>query len=151
MPEKLKAVLIEAINDEYKSRAMYRAAISKFGEIRPFTNIVEAEGRHIDALLPLFDKYGFAVPEDDWPSRIESPASILEACRLGVEAEIENAEMYFRLLESTTDYPDAQAVLKQLQRASKENHLPAFQRCVERGGSQGRGRGQHRRRGQHSQ
>jgi hypothetical protein len=29
--------------------------------------------------------------------------------------------------------PDVEAVLKQLQRASRENRLPAFQRCVERG------------------
>ena len=148
MSEKLSNVLIEAINDEYKARATYRLVISKFGKIRPFINIVEAESRHIEALLPLFDKHGVTVPEDDWGSRIETPSSILEACRLGVEAEIENAEMYDRLLDSTTEYPDVQDVLMQLQRASKENHLPAFQRCVEREGNQGEGRGPCRQRGQ---
>jgi len=64
MPDKLESVLTEAINDEYKARATYRMIISKFGEIRPFINIVEAESRHIQALLPLFDKYGVPVPED---------------------------------------------------------------------------------------
>jgi len=108
---------------------------------------VEAESRHIEALLPLFDKYGVAVPEDHWNSRIEAPQSILEACRVGVDAENKNAEMYDRLLKLTVDYPDVQRVLMQLQRASAENHLPAFQRCVERGGSQGQGRGQQRRHG----
>jgi len=49
--------------------------------------------------------------------------------------------MYDRLLNDTIDYPDVQAVLKRLQRASTENHLPAFQRCVERGGAQGKGLG----------
>ncbi|MDO6514604.1 DUF2202 domain-containing protein [Neptuniibacter sp. 2_MG-2023] len=141
MSEKLKNALVEAINDEYKARATYRAVINTFGEIRPFINIVEAEGRHVEALLPLFAKYNIAVPEDDWDTRIEIPSSILDACMLGVEDEIENAEMYDRLLEATTDYPDVQAVLKRLQRASKENHLPAFQRCVERGGAQGKGLG----------
>ncbi|WP_350432566.1 hypothetical protein ABIS04_03070 [Shewanella sp. H8] len=143
MSENVNNALIEAINDEYKSRATYRAVINKFGEIRPFINIVAAEGRHIDALLPLFAKYNITIPIDDWDSRIKTPATILEACQLGVEDEIENAQMYDRLLELTVDYPDIQAVLKQLQRASKENHLPAFQRCVERGG-----RGQQNRRGQ---
>jgi len=147
MSETLSAVLLEAINDEYKARATYRQIISKFGEIRPFINIVEAESRHIEALLPLFDKYGVAVPEDHWNSRIEAPQSILEACRVGVDAENKNAEMYDRLLKLTVDYPDVQRVLMQLQRASAENHLPAFQRCVERGGSQGQGRGQQRRHG----
>ena len=142
-------VLIEAIDDEYKARATYRQVIKKFGEIRPFINIVDAESRHIEALLPLFDKYDVAVPEDNWDSRIEAPRSILEACQTGVEAEIENAEMYDRLFESTVDYPDIQYVLTQLQRASTENHLPAFQRCVERGGNQNQGRGKQGRHGQH--
>lgn len=128
-----------------KARATYRAVIQKFGDIRSFINIVDAESRHINALLPLFGKYGIAVPEDDWASRIETPQSILEACRVGVEAEIGNGEMYDRLLKLTSDYPDVQHVLMQLQRASIENHLPAFQRCVEREGSQGQGRGQQRR------
>jgi hypothetical protein len=149
MPETLSNALIEAINDEYKARATYLHVISKFGEIRPFINIVEAEGRHIEALLALFNKYEIAVPEDHWYSRIQPPESLIEACRIGVEAEIENAEMYDRLLDSTKEYPDVQQVLSQLQRASAENHLPAFQRCVERGGKPGKGRGQHRRRGQH--
>jgi len=156
MSENLKDALIEAINDEYKSRAAYNAVINKFGEIRPFINIVAAEGRHVEALLPLFDKYNIAIPVDDWNSRIDTPESVLDACHLAVEDEIENAEMYERLLGLTMDYPDVQEVLKNLQRASKENHLPAFQRCVERGGvkegggngggrkgdAKGRGRGQ---------
>jgi hypothetical protein len=137
----LESVLVEAINDEYKARATYRLVIEEFGDIRPFSNIVEAEGRHIEALLPLFKKYGITVPEDDWHSRITPPSSIIDACRQGVEDEIENAEMYHRLLDASKDYPDVQLVLSRLQRASKENHLPAFQRCVERGGSLGQGKG----------
>lgn len=147
MLETIEDVLVEAIHDEYKARATYRHVIDKFGEIRPFVNIVEAEGRHIRALLPLFDKYGVEVPEDDWASRTEAPESILEACQVGVAAEIENGEMYERLLSLSVDYPDVHSVLTQLQRASVENHLPAFQRCVERVGSQGQGRGRRGRRG----
>ena len=134
MTENIKNVLIEAINDEYKARATYRKVIRKFGEIRPFINIVDAESRHIEALVSLFEKYNLDVPEDTWDSRIETPQTVLEACRTGFEAEIENAEMYDRLLKLTGDYPDIQRVLKQLQRASKENHLPAFHRCIEREG-----------------
>jgi len=153
MSEILSAVLIEAINDEYKARATYRKVINKFGEIRPFINIVEAESRHIEALLPLFEKYGITVPEDNLALNIEAPQTIMEACQIGVEAEVENAEMYDRLLELIVDYPDVQHVLVQLQRASAENHLPAFQRCVERAGGkgQGAGRGQRHRHGRHLQ
>ena len=140
MADTIRNVLTEAINDEYKARATYRQVIRKFGEIRPFINIVEAESRHIDALLPLFDRYGVAVPEDDWLARIETPESIHDACQVGVEAEIQNGEMYDRLLKLSEGYPDIQYVLLRLQRASIENHLPAFQRCIERGERHGQGR-----------
>lgn len=129
----LEKVLVEALDDEYKACATYGHIISIFGEIRPFINIIEAEKRHIQALLPLFRKYGFSIPEDTWSNRIETPNSILEACQAGVEAEIENAEMYDRLLAAIKDYVDVQQVFKNLQRASQESHLPAFQRCVENG------------------
>ena len=147
MSEVLCSVLVEAIDDEYKSRATYLSVIRKFGDVRPFTNIAEAEGRHIEALISLFKKYGFPVPEDTWASRIKTPQTLMEACRAGVKDEIENAEMYDRLLASTKEYPDVQKVLMRLQRASVENHLTAFQRCVERGAESGQGRG--RRYGQH--
>jgi len=139
MSTTLVAVLSEAIDDEYKARAIYQLVIEKFGEIAPFSNIVKAEGRHIEALLMLFRKYNISVPEDNWASRVEVPSSILAACETGVAAEIENAAMYDRLLEATGQYPDVQNVLKNLQRASQENHLPAFQRCVARGGTGGQG------------
>lgn len=141
MSATVRKILVEAINDEYKARATYRLIIEKFGEVRPFINIVDAEGRHVDALLPLFDKYGVPVPEDDWATRIEPPESIREACEIGVEAEIENGAMYDRLLKSSEGYPDIQYVLLQLRRASIENHLPAFRRCAERGGRGGQGHG----------
>jgi len=126
--------LTEAIQDEYKARATYRAVIKAFGEVRPFINVVEAEERHIRALLPLFDKYGVPVPRDEWPSRVKVPESVEKACQAGVRAEVDNAAMYRRLIESTRDFPDVQEVLTRLKRASAENHLPAFRRCVDRAG-----------------
>lgn len=38
--------------------------IDRFGSIRPFTNIVKSEETHIGLLAPLFEKYGFDLPED---------------------------------------------------------------------------------------
>jgi hypothetical protein len=148
----LQANLTEALNDEYQARALYRKVIQAFGPVRPFVNIIEAEQRHIEALLPLFERYGFPIPQDDWEERIKLPASLLEACCLGVEAEIANAAMYNRLLAST-QAPAVRAVFRHLQAASRERHLPAFQRCVARGervgsvsdGGRRCGRGQGRR------
>lgn len=129
--------LKEALDDEYKAQATYRCVIDAFGAVRPFVNIVEAEGRHAAALIALFEKYGLPVPEDPWPGRVSAPGSVEEACRMGIEGEIENAEMYDRLLAAVEE-PDVQAVLERLRTASQENHLPAFQRCLERQQADGR-------------
>jgi rubrerythrin len=131
MLEPLNSALTEALQDEYKARTTYRLILDKFGEIAPFRNIVEAEERHIQALLPLFQKYGIPIPADEWEAKIQVPDSISVACELGVQAEIENAELYQRLLQLTQKYPDVQRVFLNLQRASQANHLPAFQRCVD--------------------
>ncbi len=129
----LQEVLTEALDDEYKARAMYRKVIDQFGPVRPFVNIVEAEERHIAVLLPLFEKYRIAPPKDNWAKMVRVPDTVLEACQAGVDAEIENIAMYDRLLGAVQE-EDVVRVLTNLHAASREHHLPAFQRCVERGG-----------------
>lgn len=130
-------VLREALDDEYRARATYRNVIDTFGPVRPFVNIVEAEDRHAQALLSLFARFGLEPPPDRWAGRVAAPASLREACQAGVEAEIENEAMYERLLRQT-EHPDVLAVMRRLQQASQERHLPAFRRCLERmGGADG--------------
>jgi len=148
MLKKLKEALAEALEDEYKARATYQLVLQKFGDIRPFVNILQSEERHIQALFSLFQKYQIPIPVDTWKDRVETPNSVWLACEAGVEAEIENGEMYQQLLAMTEEYPDVQRVFLNLQRASQENHLRAFQRCAQRSGnapiSAGQGRRQHR-------
>ncbi|MEQ8734446.1 MAG: DUF2202 domain-containing protein [Rhodospirillaceae bacterium] len=121
----------EAIIDEYKARATYRKVIEKFGPIRPFINIVEAENRHVNALLRLFDRFGVEPPLDGWPERVSAPSSELQACQDALDGEMENMEMYDRLLKQVR-HPTVKEVLQNLKAASRDNHLPAFQRCVRR-------------------
>ena len=150
MPKILEAILTEALEDEYKARASYQCVLNKFGDVRPFSNIIASENWHIGALSVLFQKYDIAIPDDNWETKVEAPTSRLAACESGVAAEIENAAMYDRLIKLAEAYPDVQAVLRQLQRASQEDHLPAFQRCVARGNKPGEPStgGRRRRRGQ---
>jgi rubrerythrin len=131
MNSSLKDRLTEALDDEYKALAAYRKVIEKFGPIRPFVNIVEAEARHAAALLSLFERYGIPVPEDRWPERVTAPDTVEEACRSAVEAEIYNMAMYDRLLAATPE-PDVRRVLENLRSASRDRHLPAFKRCFQR-------------------
>ncbi len=123
--------LCEALDDEYKARATYRAVIEAFGPVRPFVNIVEAEERHAQALLRLFERFGVAPPEDRHAGRVAAPESLAAACAQAIAAEVENAEMYARLLGQVA-HAAVRRVLANLMRASQSRHLPAFRRCLAR-------------------
>lgn len=144
----IKQAMVDAINDEYRARAYYQAVINKFGDVRPFSNIVQAEDRHVQLWEGLFAQYGLTVPEDSFTGHMTAPGTLLEACQAGVEAERADAEMYANFLDTIED-PTLQAVFTRLRRVSLENHLAAFERCVANNGQpcpsgQGPGQGQGR-------
>lgn len=128
-------VLQEALDDEYHAWSTYDQVIRDLGDVQPFSNIREAEARHIEALQSLFVQYALPVPENPWPDRVERYANLQAACKAAVAAEIANVTLYDRLL-GTARNADVIAVLRNLQEASKMRHLPAFQRCIERAGGQ---------------
>ena len=137
--EKTKGIILEALKDEYKARAFYRLVIKTFGPVHPFINIVDAEDTHAKTLEALCARYGIPLPPDDWEGKLERPASVLEACQAGVNGEIENIAMYDRFLRETKE-PEVRALFQRLQARSRDAHLPAFERCVARGGQTDRGR-----------
>ncbi|HUH37118.1 MAG TPA: DUF2202 domain-containing protein [Spongiibacteraceae bacterium] len=142
--------LHEALDDEYMACSTYDQVIQDFGEVAPFSNIRDAERRHITSLLALYKRYGLPVPENTWSGRVDRYPSLLAACQAGVAAEIANGGMYERLL-SVIEKPDIRRVLTHLQAASQQRHLPAFQRCVAGGGRYGCGQGMRHRRGHRGQ
>ena len=127
LDEKTKGMILEALNDEYKTRAYYRLVIKTFGPVRPLINIVKAEATHARALERLCVRYEIPLPPDEWGRTLQPTSSILEACRVGVEGEIENIAIYDRFLKDT-DIPDVCALFQRLQARSRDSHLPAFQR-----------------------
>lgn len=122
--------LNEALDDEHRAWATYDQVIADFGEEQPFRNIRDAEARHIEALRVLFARYHLPVPENPWPGKVERYPSLQAACKAGVAAEIANGEMYNRLM-ATTQREDILGVLRNLQAASQQRHLAAFQRCAQ--------------------
>jgi rhodanese-related sulfurtransferase len=118
----LQKTLDLALLDEYKARNFYRNVISKFGQVKPFINIIKAEEKHIASLLSLYQTYNLKpVPEP-----------VTEAVQLdSVSAEIDNAALYRNtLLPQVVGYSDVVSVFTNLMNASQDNHLPAFQRCA---------------------
>ncbi len=126
----LHQVLRIAVYDEYHAYETYKKTIEKFGSIPPFSNIIEAEVRHYQALMHLLQKYNVPAPINDWADKIETPNSILEASEIGVAAELDNVKMYDNLISYSKEYPDVLDTLYQLQAVSYNNHLPAFRNKV---------------------
>lgn len=130
LPKNVEGALNEAINDEYKALATYEVVMDKFGVVRPFAMIKGAEEQHIASLKAIFDKYGIKVPANTWMSKVSVPATLQEACQVGVDAEIANAALYKdKLLPEVGDYADIVAVFTNLMNASEMKHLPAFEKC----------------------
>ena len=130
--------LNEALQDEYKARATYARVVETFGEVRPFSNIIHAESRHVEALVGLYNQYGVPVPEDTWHDKVPVFGSLEEACAAAVQAELENAALYDGIAVKVGK-PDLIRVFAALRDASLSRHLPAFKRHVERGNGRGRG------------
>jgi hypothetical protein len=118
-----------AIQDEYRAELIYEKVIDDFGSVRPFTNIIYAEVRHSEALGRLYAARGLPIPVSRWSwDDVPGFSSLTDACQAGVVAEIENAGIYEEYLD--LDLPsDVRVVFESNQRASLQNHLPAFERC----------------------
>jgi hypothetical protein len=129
----LSAALDEAIQDEYQAEQTYLRVLVTFGRVHPFVNVIEAERRHIRALLRLYERYGVRKPEPLWnQSNVPQFRTLSAACAHAVKGEIKNIAMYDRLLRQRGLPGDVRIVFSQLRRASRQAHLPAFERCVER-------------------
>ena len=140
----LQTILVEALADERKTEATYAAIIERFGEVRPFINIVDAEARHSRAIERQMVRLGMAVPENGWIGKGAAPATLAAACEISIAGEMENIALYDRLLPQIPDVA-TRSVLENLRDASRDNHLPAFRRRLAResgttdGGSAARG------------
>lgn len=130
-PIDVRTLLFDALEDERKAEAFYEAVLERFGPVRPFVNIVSAERRHAGAIERHLRRLGIAIPENRWKGRGEAPASLAAACEQAIAGEVDNIALYDRLIPRIGD-PAVRQLFENLQAASRENHLPAIRRCLER-------------------
>jgi len=129
-PADLPVILAAAVQEEYKAQMLYRSVILHQGEAPPFSLIVQAEVQHVAALQLLFTRRGWTTPASAWtPEQFPQFATLADACAAGATAEREDAEFYTPHLQRSDLPSDVRTVLTNLQAASLENHLPAFERC----------------------
>ena len=119
-----------AVDDEYLAQAEYRLILETYGSIKPYSNIVLSEGNHLSLLGQLFDLYQLPFPADPSAGHVVLPNSLLEAAQIGVEAEINNIEMYRYFM--TLPIEANMTTVFQLLMDASINHLAAFERQVDR-------------------
>jgi len=120
--------LQEAILEEYGAMNLYNAVAEQLGAQVPFSQIARSEQQHAAALIRLAERYGVEVPENPGLASTPQFSSAADACAAGVAAEIADADLYDQLLPDVT-HPDLQRVYTNLQNASLQSHLPAFEAC----------------------
>lgn len=134
-PEARDAVL-SALDDEYRAQAFYRAILRKFPHALPFSEIVEAEGRHAAVLIAILDAYGFKAPANPHFDSAEIlagvPDTLAGACEAAMQAEMRNDRLYAEdLTPKVAGYPAIAAIFERLMLTSRECHLPAFRSFAE--------------------
>lgn len=118
-----------ALYDEYAARAFYGLVVEAFGPQPPFVNIVHAEQRHVEALSRQCERLGIPRPLDPFPLETEIEPTWRANCERAVMGEIANIRLYHYLLPHIND-PQVGNVMQNLQAASLNNHLPAFQQAA---------------------
>ncbi|WP_083783264.1 DUF2202 domain-containing protein [Oceanicaulis sp. HTCC2633] len=123
-----------ALEDERKAYKTYGLILDRFPGQRPFVNIIEAENRHIEALLRLYQKFDLEVPVDrTQPDPSALTASLQDLCAIGVKSERDNVRLFDTvLIPAAGDNHEIVGVFTKLRDASAHRHLPAFERCLER-------------------
>lgn len=99
LTEAEQSALSAALDAGYRAHAAYAQAIRDFGPAGPIIEVLEAEGRHIKALLTLFAGYGIVPPEDRWKAAPPRFGSFAEACVAALQTDIDNADLYAHLLD----------------------------------------------------
>ncbi len=90
--------------------------------------MIEAEQQHVSTLTGLFGRYGMTLPA--MGTGQTSPSTRTTACQLGVAVEQQVIVLYNMQLPNVSAYPDVTAAFKNLEAASQDDHLPAFQHCA---------------------
>ena len=120
--------LQSAIQEEYTAVNTYNSVIATLGTGTVFDRIVRSEQRQVDALILVAERHGVTVPENAGLVADFNYTILAEACELARGFEFADADLYTQLL-SQTENPALTRVYTNLQSASLNKHVPAFELC----------------------
>ncbi|MBL8152350.1 MAG: hypothetical protein JNN15_20690 [Blastocatellia bacterium] len=130
--QRTKIAILSALDEERHAIALYQAVISKYGKVKPFVKLVEAEKRHEESLKFVCERYSIAIPENLWRSdAVILPDNLAETYSFAMESEIlgiEGLDAALKFLKQE----DIKTIFEHLRDASLYNHIPALQRGLKR-------------------
>jgi hypothetical protein len=130
LPADVADALLEGLADELHAEAVYAAVIAQFGDVAPFSAIIQSEVNHAASLQSALDYYGVDYAGITAEVEALSIETLADACTIAADAEIANFELYDSWLATVSDYPDLVQIFTNLRNASEFSHLPAFQTCA---------------------
>lgn len=119
----VETMLLNALHEERLAAATYQAIVDKFGEVKPFTNILKAEEQHIAAIENLLKVNGIEIPANNITAT--APKTLEESYALAINVEKEDIALYEEMYPNLSDSM-IKAVFTRLMNASKQ-HLQAFE------------------------
>ncbi len=125
----LAEMLTLAIEDEYSAKATYQALLALFPEARILENLLAAEQKHIELLIPLFETYQIDLPVESTVLPTLNYSTLQEAAVDIAKLELINISMYQHFLSQVDLGDDVKEVFAKLLSASTM-HLQASQRVA---------------------
>ncbi len=123
-----KVALASVIENEYELRATYQKVLDKFGDERPFINVIGSKEHNINMLTELMLKHGTKPPADDWINRVNEYDSIEDACKAAVQFEADSSMLYQSVFASTSK-DNVLEILLHIEKIIMMNNIPTFERC----------------------
>lgn len=137
----LKTILTDGIKEEFLARATYKAVNLTFKDRRPFSMIVNAEQKHTEMFINLFEARKWEVPKDDYAQkkdesnttfakRLKIPAGWTDALKLGLKIENEDVKFLSEALQRDDLPQNVRKTFDNLLVASRDHHALAFKRAL---------------------
>jgi hypothetical protein len=125
----LGTALAQAMAQGEMAQHSYEAVVAQLGPIAPFDGMVRAEAADVAAVRAAAGAHGLTIGGEPVPGS-PAPPDRASACLVAAEIEKSTVSMYDELLPQVRSYPDVTRLFTRLRAAAKDEHLPAFERCV---------------------
>ena len=126
--------LQRAYEDTHASHAFYSAVVARHGKIAPFVGVLEGEARQEKALQALAKANEVSVSAAAGPKQPEVPATVKDACSAAVDLEKHSVALYDEVTANVKNSA-IRDNFEHYRETAAAHQLPAFERCVARGGA----------------